>query len=167
MWMLRRHHIATAVRPHNTHHHLLVHPKATELSSTPQKQFTPLHIKTAQRYTQVRMGQDRRSIRRIWTSQKEYSIPGQGGQSLLTALFVYNNHTINGDGVRLPVKEVEWTKRIVKKAISIRKAVMCAINSYGGHHHLHKIFKKLIYHTIQSSGIFVALMKVPVGFEIY
>ena len=85
-------------------------------------------------------------------------------QLVLTDHFVYNNHTINRDCVRVPVKEPDWKKGAVKKAIFIRTAVMYAINCDGEHHYPPKVSSKLLCCKTWSHGIFVALMKVPVGF---
>ena len=54
------------------------------------------------------------------------------------------NNTIDWEGVRLPAKEADWKKRVVKEATFIRKAGMCAINQGGGYHHLPEVFSKLL-----------------------
>ena len=71
-------------------------------------------------------------------------------QSVLTDHVASNKHTIDWEGVRLPAKEPDWKKRVVKESIFIRMAGMHAINQDGGCHHLPKVFTKLLCHETVS-----------------
>ena len=64
--------------------------------------------------------------------------------SVLTDHVVSKNHTIGWDSVRLPAKEPDWENREVKEVIFMRKVGMHTINCDGGHHHVPRVFSKLL-----------------------
>ena len=87
-----------------------------------------------------------------YTRVKKRESQTEHHQSALTEHVTVCNHTINWEGVKLPVKDLYWTKRGIREAICIRKAGPRAINCDKGHHHFPDVYSKLLQPATPPGG---------------
>ena len=64
--------------------------------------------------------------------------------SAITDHVTKNNHTIDWEGVNLPCRDCDTTKRGIWEAIAIKRTGAHAMNRDGGHHQLPLCYTKLL-----------------------
>ena len=62
----------------------------------------------------------------------------------ITDHVVKEDHTIDWVGVKFPARDTDWTARLVKKAVEIRKTGTHVMNRDVGHHQLPSLYSKLL-----------------------
>ena len=87
----------------------------------------------------------------MWTQSGIRSSPGREERSqeeyhpsALMDHVVQSNHTIDWEGVKLPMSESHWKIRGVKEAVQICNMGPHTINQNGGHHQLPDVYTGLL-----------------------
>ena len=87
-----------------------------------------------------------------YTRANKRELQTEHHKSALTDHVAVCNHAINWDGVKLPAKDPDWTKRGIREAICIKKAGPHAINCDEGHNHLPDEYSKLLQPAAPPGG---------------
>ena len=64
--------------------------------------------------------------------------------SAITDHVAKENHTIDCECVKFTMRDTDWTARVVKEAVKIRKTGAHAMNCDGGCHQLPSLYSKLL-----------------------
>ena len=87
-----------------------------------------------------------------YTRAKKRESQTEHHQSALTDHVAVCMHNIDWEGLKLPAKYPDWTKRGIREAICIRKAGPPAINRDEGRHHLPDVYSKLLQPATLPGG---------------
>ena len=67
-----------------------------------------------------------------------------GYPSAITDHAAEENHTIDWEGLKFPARDTDWTVRVVKEAVEVRKTRAQSMNREEGCHQLPTLYSKLL-----------------------
>ena len=79
-----------------------------------------------------------------YTSSRKNDSLTEMHPSAITDHVEKENHTIDWEGVMFQARDTDWTARVVKEAVEIRKTEAHSLNRDGGHHQLPSLYSNLL-----------------------